>query len=445
MLVANRGEIALRVIRACRELGIETVQVYSDADRDSLPVALADHAVHIGPPRSSDSYLNARRIVSAATALRADAIHPGYGFLSENAAFAALCEREDLAFVGPGAESIAAMGDKARARAIAAEAGVPTTPGSDGIVPDAEAAAAVAGRLGYPVILKAAAGGGGRGMRIVSDPARLASQFDEAAREARAAFGDGAVYVEKFIERARHVEVQILSDGNRVLHLGERDCSMQRRNQKLIEETPSPALDADLRERLFEAAIRLCRRVGYRSAGTIECIVDETSRQFYFMEMNTRIQVEHPVTEAVTGIDLVKEQIRIAGGEPLRLAQSDVRFCGHAIECRINAEDPDAGFAPSPGRVASVHWPGGPGIRVDTHLRAGDSVPPFYDSLLAKLIAWGRDREEAIARMLRALEELRIDGVRTTAPLHRRLLRTEPFRRGAVHTRFVEQWLEDPQ
>ncbi len=443
VLVANRGEIALRIQRACQELGLETVQVYSEADRESLPVRMADHAVCIGPARSTHSYLNAPSVVSAAKLFGAGAIHPGYGFLSENAAFARLCENEGIVFIGPGASAIELMGDKARARAIAEEADVPTTPGSHGTVADAAHARSVADTLGYPVLLKAAAGGGGRGMREVHRPEDLAAQYIDAAREAKASFGDDAIYVEKFLSRIRHIEIQVLSDGHEVLHLGERDCSVQRRNQKLLEEGPSPVLDPALRERIGEAAVRLCRHAGYRSAGTIECIVDPASNAFYFMEMNARIQVEHPVTEMITGVDIVKEQIRIAQGERLSLQQADVRIHGHAIECRINAEDAQAGFAPNPGLITDVRWPGGPGVRVDSHVYAGYRVPPYYDSLLAKIIAWGRDRSEALARMRRALAELQIDGIHTTAPFHQRLLDSPEFRRGDVHTRFVDQFLKE--
>jgi acetyl-CoA carboxylase biotin carboxylase subunit len=443
VLVANRGEIAVRIHRACHELGLETVQVYSEADRDSLPVLLADHTVCIGPARSALSYLNGQFILSAARMCRAEAIHPGYGFLSENAAFARACEQEGVVFIGPSSESIAMMGDKARARAIADEADIPTTPGSRGTVTDAAHARSVADGIGYPVLLKAAAGGGGRGMREVHRSDDLVSQYENAAREAKAAFGDDAIYVEKFLTRVRHIEIQILSDGENVLHLGERDCSVQRRNQKLLEEGPSPALDDALRERIVEAAVRLCRHAGYRSAGTIECILDPQAGAFYFMEMNTRIQVEHPVTEQITGVDIVKEQIRIAQGERLGLRQSDVRLSGHAIECRINAEDAQADFAPAPGLITEVRWPGGPGVRVDSHVYAGYRVPPYYDSLLAKIIAWGSDRPEALARMSRALAELRIEGVKTTAPFHRQLLQAPEFRRGEVHTRYVEQLMRD--
>jgi acetyl-CoA carboxylase biotin carboxylase subunit len=441
LLVANRGEIAVRILRACRELGIETVQVYSEADRDSLPVRMADRAVCIGPARAADSYLRPDFIVSAAKTHGAQAIHPGYGFLSENAAFARMCRDAGLLFVGPTPEVIELMGEKSQARRMAVEAGVPVTPGSEGTVEDADHARREADRIGYPVLLKAAAGGGGRGMRRVERAQDVQASYVAASREALAAFGDGALYVERFLTRVRHIEVQILSDGRNVLHLGERDCSVQRRNQKLVEESPSPALAPEMRERIGEAAVRLCRHVGYTSAGTIECILDDASGEFFFMEMNTRVQVEHPVTELVTGVDIVKEQIRIAQGEPLRWRQKDVRWHGHAIECRINAEDPDAGFVPSPGVLGRVHWPGGPGIRVDTHVVPGYRVPPFYDSLLGKLLAWGVDREEALARMRRALDELELEGVRTTAGFHRALMDNPDFHQGDVHTRYVEEVL----
>ena len=441
LLVANRGEIAVRIQRACRELGIQTVQVYSEADRDSLAVHMADVAVCIGPARASESYLRGERIVEAALALRADAIHPGYGFLSERAAFAQLCEREGVTFVGPSAQAIATMGDKARARAVAREAGVPVTPGSAGPVADARAALDVAATLGYPVLLKAVAGGGGRGMRVVERAADLTGHFQNAAQEAQAAFGDGAIYVEKYLSQIRHVEIQVLSDGVNVLNLGERDCSLQRRNQKLVEEGPAPNLPQALRAAMGDAAVRLCRHVGYRSAGTVECIVDSAREAFYFMEMNTRIQVEHPVTECTTGIDIVKQQIRIASGEPLSMRQEDVQVQGRAIECRINAEDPRNGFAPSPGVVSELHWPGGPGVRVDSHLYRGYRIPPNYDSLIAKLICHGRDRDEALARMRGALAELRIEGVHTTTAFLASLIDSEAFQRGAVHTRFVESFI----
>ena len=443
VLIANRGEIAVRIQRACHELGIEVVQVYSEADRDSMAVRLADHAVCIGPARSSDSYLRGEHVVQAAKAFKADAIHPGYGFLSENAAFAALCEREGVIFIGPPSGVIATMGDKASARAMAVEAGVPVTPGSSGTVDSADTALRIAATLGYPVILKAVAGGGGRGMRVVEREADLQGHFDAAAREAKAAFGDGAMYVEKYLTNIRHVEIQVLSDGDTVLHLGERDCSSQRRNQKLVEESPSPGLSQAMREAMGAAAVKLCRHVGYRSAGTIECILDPAHERFYFMEMNTRVQVEHPVSECVTGIDIVKEQIRIAEGAPLSLRQQDVVLKGHAIECRINAEDPQRGFSPSPGLLGEVHFPGGPGVRVDSHVFSGYVVPPNYDSLLAKLICWGRDRDEALVRMQRALRELRIEGVKTTADFLSRLLASDVFRRGEVHTRYVEHFIQE--
>jgi len=440
VLIANRGEIAVRILRACQELSLETVQVYSEADRDSLPVRLADHSVCIGPARSAQSYLNGQFVLSAAKMFRADAIHPGYGFLSENADFARACEQEGIAFVGPSSEAIAMMGDKARARAVAEEAGVPTTPGSRGTVRDAAHARSVADSLGYPVILKAAAGGGGRGMREVHRSEDLVLQYEDAAREARAAFGDDAIYVERFLARVRHIEIQILSDGDTVLHLGERDCSVQRRNQKLLEEGPSPVLDPGLRERIGDAAVRLCRHAGYRSAGTIECILDPLSGEFYFMEMNTRIQVEHPVTEMVTGVDLVKLQIGIAAGEPLTIP-SGLKPRGHAIECRVNAEDPVT-FVPSPGRLTTFHLPGGPGVRVDTHGYEGYFIPPTYDSLVAKLIVHAGTREEALARMKRALDFFVVEGIKTSIPLHREILEDEEFRAGRFSTKFMERFAE---
>jgi acetyl-CoA carboxylase biotin carboxylase subunit len=438
VLIANRGEIAVRVIRACRELGIETVQAYSEADADSLAVKLADSSVCIGHARSAESYLNGAFLVSAALGRKADAVHPGYGFLSENAEFAEMCEREGLAFIGPRADVIRKMGDKAMARKLAQEADVPTTPGSAGNVSGVEEAEEVADRIGYPVILKASAGGGGRGMRVVSDRRDLRDAFQEAAREAKSAFGDDSIYVEKFLTRIRHIEIQVLADESGVLHFGERDCSIQRRNQKLVEESPSPALTGELRAKFGEAALRLCRHVGYTNAGTIEFILDEESGNFYFMEMNTRIQVEHPVTEMVTGFDLVKSQIRIAAGEPIGITQEQIGIHGHAIECRINSEDYENGFMPCPGLITHFRSPGGPGVRMDSHLYSGYRVPPYYDSLLAKLICWGRDREEALARMQRALDELEIEGVKTTAGFHKVLLQHEQFRKGQVYTRYVQ-------
>jgi acetyl-CoA carboxylase, biotin carboxylase subunit len=439
VLIANRGEIAVRVQRGCRDMGIETVQVYSEADRHSLAVKLADRAVCIGGPRSADSYLNQNVLVKAAKAFQADAIHPGYGFLSENAGFAALCEREGLTWIGPSADVIRLMGNKAAARQAAAQAGLKTTPGSAGIVRDSEEAARVAASIGFPLILKASAGGGGRGMRLVSDAAAMQDAFAAATREAEAAFGDGSLYVEKFLTRVRHVEVQVLGDGRTAVHLGERDCSTQRRNQKLVEESPAPGIDDAFRNAICEAAAQLAQSVGYTSAGTVEFIVDDDAREFFFMEMNTRIQVEHPVTEMVTGSDLVGAQLRIAAGEGLGIAQKDVECRGHAIECRINAEDPAHAFAPSPGTIASLLLPGGPGIRVDTHVFHGYTIPPFYDSLIAKVIAWGADRTEAISRMQRALREMRIDGIKTTIPFHRELLADSTFRRGRMYTRYIEE------
>jgi acetyl-CoA carboxylase biotin carboxylase subunit len=441
VLIANRGEIALRVIRACRELGVQTVAVYSEADRESLHVRFADDDVCIGPAPARESYLNIPRLIAAAEITGADAIHPGYGFLAENAHFAEIASECRLTFIGPSPNAIRLMGDKAVARDTAKAAGVPILPGSDGPVRTFEDALEVAKTIGFPVILKAAAGGGGRGMRIVWTENELAAQYLDAAREAKAAFNDDSIYVEKYLTAVRHIEIQVLSDGRNVLHLGERDCSIQRRNQKLLEESPSPVLDDTVRAQIGEAAVRLCKHVGYTSAGTIECILDGSTGRFYFMEMNTRVQVEHPVSELVTGVDIVREQIRIARGEPLAFSQSDIRLSGHAIECRINAEDPANGFAPCPGLIEHFHAPGGPGIRVDSHVYAGYRIPPYYDSLLAKVIAWDKTREGAVARMHRALSEMRIDGVRTTLPFHLALLRNDRFRRGDVHTKFVENEL----
>jgi acetyl-CoA carboxylase biotin carboxylase subunit len=441
VLIANRGEIALRIVRACRELGIESVVAYSEADERSLPVRLADRALCIGRAPSAQSYLNVDALVGAAVAWRIDAVHPGYGFLAEKPAFAERCEREGVTFVGPRSEMIRLMGDKIEAKRAARAAGVPTTPGSEGAVADAAEATRIAREIGFPVLLKASAGGGGRGMRIVREAGELEALLAEAMAEAQAAFGDPSMYVERYLPDVRHIEVQVLGDGSDVIHLGERDCTLQRRNQKLVEEAPSPAIDAELRERICAAAVALCKRIGYTSAGTVEFIVDRTRGDFYFMEMNTRIQVEHPVTEMVTGVDLVKEQLRIAGGARLALGQEDVRIRGHAIECRINAEDPEAGFAPCPGTVGRYVAPGGPGVRVDSHLEPGYVVPPYYDSLLAKVICWGADRAEALARMGRALSELRVEGVKTTAAFQARLLSHERFARGDVNTVFIHQSL----
>jgi acetyl-CoA carboxylase biotin carboxylase subunit len=441
LLIANRGEIALRILRACRELGIETIAACSEADRDSLPVRLADRAVCIGSAPSSQSYLNVDALVGTAVAFGADAIHPGYGFLAEKPAFAERCARENVTFVGPTAEMIALMGDKIAAKRAAREAGVPTTPGSEGAVANRDEIVEIAQRIGFPLLLKASAGGGGRGMRIVPRAEDLGRLLTEAMAEAQIAFGDPSVYVERYLTNVRHIEVQVLGDGERVIHFGERDCSSQRRNQKLVEEAPSPVLDATTRARICEAAVALCERVRYTSAGTVEFILDQDSSEFYFMEMNTRIQVEHPVTEMITGVDLVKEQLRIASGEPLAIRQQDVRLHGQAIECRINAEDHRSGFVPCPGHIVRFRAPGGPGVRVDSHLEAGSDVPPFYDSLLAKVICWGRDRDEALSRMTRALNEMEVEGVRTTVPFHLELLAHERFRAGDVNTRFVHDVL----
>jgi len=441
ILVANRGEIALRVIHACRELGIKTVAVHSTADADSLHVAYADEAVCIGPPPSIESYLNVTSIISAAEITGADAVHPGYGFLAENAAFAEVLEECQLEWIGPPPSSIRLMGDKAKARQTAAAAGVPVLPGSREPLADAAEAAKVAAEVGFPVILKAAAGGGGRGMRIVQDPDVLASQFETASQEALKAFGDGSIYLERFLMEPRHIEFQIFGDKyGRVIHLGERECSIQRRHQKLIEEAPSPALTAELRQQMGEAAVQLAEAAGYTNAGTVEFLLDRDG-SYYFMEMNTRIQVEHPVTEVVTGTDLVKLQIQVAAGERLTLPDALVAR-GHAIECRINAENSET-FNPSPGRIETFHPPGGPGIRVDTHVYEDYFIPPHYDSLLAKLIAYGRDREEAVARMERALDFFVVDGVDTSIPLHQKIMRDSRFRAGNISTRFMERFLHN--
>ena len=438
--MANRGEIALRVIRACRELGLGVVAVYSTADQEALHVRKADEAVCIGPPRARDSYLNVEAVIAAARETGADAIHPGYGFLAENACFAAACEEAGISFVGPPADVIERMGDKSVARTLAAEAGVPTVPGTEGTA-SLQEALAIADGIGYPVMVKAAAGGGGHGIRTARDPGGLRDVVVDAAREAEAAFGDESLYVEKLLVDARHVEVQVLGDrdGN-LIHLYERECSLQRRRQKVLEESPAPGLDPAAREAIADAAIRLARAVGYVNAGTIEFLVDR-SGAFYFIEMNTRIQVEHPVTEMVTGIDLVKEQLRIAAGERLDVLQEDVALRGCAIEFRINAEDPANYFLPSPGEITALELPGGPGVRVDTAIYDTYRIPPFYDSLIAKLIVWGRDRDEAIARGRRALVEFRIEGIKTTIPLHLELLDDPRFRANDYHVEFLEQKL----
>jgi len=440
VLIANRGEIALRVIRACRELGIRTVAVYSEADRESLHVRFADEDVCIGPPAPRDSYLNIPRIIAAAEVTGAEAIHPGYGFLAENAEFAEICERSDITFIGPAADQIRLMGDKAVARKTMHDVGVPTVPGSPGTIVDEDAAVSIAREIGFPVIIKAAAGGGGKGMRVALDEESFPGHFNMAQNEARSAFGDPSVYIEKFLVRPRHIEIQVIGDQyGRIVSLGERECSIQRRHQKLIEESPSPALTQDIRARMSEAAVKGCEAIGYVSAGTIEFLLDQDG-SFYFMEMNTRIQVEHPVTELVTGIDLVKEQIRVAAGEHLSIPPEGFgEFRGHAIECRINAEDPARNFAPSPGMIRFFHPAGGPGVRVDSHAYAGYMVPPYYDSLIGKLIVHGNTRDEAIARTLLALESFIIEGIHTTIPFLLEIIQTPEFRSGDFDTKFVER------
>lgn len=443
VLIANRGEIALRVIRACRELGIRSILVHSEADRDSLPVRLADLSICIGPAPVNLSYRDAKAVISAAQASGADAIHPGYGFMSENADFVALCEAEGVGFVGPAAEVIRRMGDKIEAKKIARRAGVPTVPGSDGAISDPDEAFRVAEEVGFPLLIKAAAGGGGRGLRVVEAAEALAGDLAAIMAEAEVAFGDPSVYIERYLTDIRHIEIQVVSDGTTTLHLGERDCTAQRRNQKLVEEAPSPALDAATREGLARAAVALCEEVGYTNAGTVEFVFDNSTGEYYFIEMNTRIQVEHPVSEMVTGIDLIKLQLQIAGGACIELRQEDVQIRGHAIECRINAEDADRGFAPNPGTIREFRAPGGFGVRLDSHIEAGYTIPPFYDSMIGKLICWGQDRDEAIERALRALEEMRIDGLVTTAGFHREVLDSEQFRSGSFNTGFIADFMEE--
>jgi len=439
VLIANRGEIALRVIRACRELGVSTVAVYSEADRESLHVRFADDDVCIGPPPSRLSYLRIPAIIAAAEITGADAIHPGYGFLAESAEFAERCAASNVTFIGPTAEQIRLMGDKAAARKVAQELKIPVVPGSPGPVEDPTEAQAFAETIGFPVIIKAAAGGGGKGMRVARDADTFAQAFQLARNEALAAFGNAEVYIEKYLARPRHVEIQVMGDRfGRVVHLGERDCSVQRRHQKLIEESPSPAMTPELRKRMGDAAVRAAEHIGYQGAGTIEFLLDEDG-SFYFMEMNTRIQVEHPVTEMVTNYDLVKEQIRVAAGEPVRLELKGGSVRGHAIECRVNAEDPARNFQPSPGTITVYHPPGGPGVRVDTHIYAGYSVPPYYDSLLAKVIVHSNNRPEALARMNQALDSFIIEGVTTTIPFLKRVIQHPDFVAGLVDTKFLER------
>jgi acetyl-CoA carboxylase biotin carboxylase subunit len=438
ILIANRGEIALRVIRTCKEMGIKTVAVYSTADRDSLHVRFADEAVCIGPPKSADSYLNIPNLISAAEITNADAIHPGYGFLSENAKFSAICRKHGIKFIGASPEMIDGMGDKASAKDTMKKAGVPTIPGSDGLLSDLTDAKKVAKKIGYPVILKATAGGGGRGMRVVWEEKDLEKAFDSARQEAGAAFGNDGMYLEKFIEEPRHIEIQIVGDQfGQACHLSERDCSIQRRHQKLVEESPSPFMIPELRDRMGEAAIKAALAVQYEGLGTIEFLVDK-HRNFYFMEMNTRIQVEHPVTEEVIDYDLVKEQIMVAAGA--KISGSNYYPNLHAIECRINAEDPFKGFVPSPGKITSFHSPKGQGVRVDTHVYSGYTIPPYYDSLIAKLIVKARTRPEAITKMSRALDEFIVEGVKTTVPFHQRLMKDENFKKGNYTTKFLESF-----
>ncbi|MBU7007635.1 acetyl-CoA carboxylase biotin carboxylase subunit [Phosphitispora fastidiosa] len=443
ILIANRGEIALRIIRACREMDIATVAVYSQADRDSLHVRFADEAYCIGPAQSVSSYLNKANIISAAQVSGADAIHPGYGFLAENADFAEICEQSGIRFIGPGPEALENMGAKAVARETMIKAGIPVVPGTEGIISDMGEAVKIAKKIGYPVMIKASAGGGGKGMRVAQSKNDLVQAIQTAQSEAQAAFGNAEVYIEKYVEEPRHIEFQILADnyGNTV-YLGERDCSIQRRNQKLLEEAPSSAITPELREKMGELAVRAAKAVNYSNAGTVEFLLDKHNN-FYFIEMNTRIQVEHPVTELVTGIDLIKEQIRIAAGEKLGYTQADIRINGWAIECRINAEDPHRNFMPSPGQITEYLVPGGTGVRVDSAAYTGYHIPPYYDSMIAKLVVWGRDRDEAIVRMKRALEEYVIDGVKTTIPFQLRILENAFFQRGEFYTNFIQRRLED--
>lgn len=439
ILIANRGEIALRIIRACKELGVRTVAVYSTPDATAAHTIFADESVCIGPPEGSQSYLNKARIISAAEITGADAIHPGYGFLAENAEFAEMCASCDITFIGPSAEVIRKMGDKAEAKATMMKAGVPVVPGSEGVVKTEEEALKIAKEIKFPVILKAVAGGGGKGMRIVRDEQNLSNSFMMARAEAEAGFANPELYLEKYIESPRHIEIQLLADNfGKIIHLGERECSIQRRHQKLIEEAPSPVVNAKLREKMGKAAIKGAASVNYVSAGTIEYLLD-TEGNFYFMEMNTRIQVEHPVTEIVYGVDLIKEQIRIAAGEPLKIDQKEMYPRGHAIECRINAEDPANNFMPAPGEITNLHLPGGPGIRVDTHIYNSYKVPPFYDSLIAKLIVSARNRFDAIRRLNRALDEFVIEGIKTTIPFHKYVIHTPEFMSGNFDTHFLEK------
>ncbi|MXO84918.1 acetyl-CoA carboxylase biotin carboxylase subunit [Altererythrobacter aurantiacus] len=441
ILIANRGEIALRIHRAAHEMGIETVAVHSTADADAMHVRLADHAVCIGPPPASESYLNVASIIAAAEIAHCDAIHPGYGFLSENARFAEIVETHDIAWIGPKPEHIRTMGDKVAAKKSAGELGLPLVPGSDGAVDNVEEAARIAEEIGYPVIIKAASGGGGRGMKVCDSPEKLQTLMQQAGSEAKAAFGDATVYIEKYLGNPRHIEFQIFGDGNgNAIHLGERDCSLQRRHQKVLEEAPSPVITAEERERMGGIVAKAMADMGYRGAGTIEFLWE--NGEFYFIEMNTRLQVEHPVTEMITGLDLVREQIRIADGKPLSVTQDEITFTGHAIECRINAEDPFT-FAPSPGKVSAYHAAGGMHVRVDSGLYAGYSIPPYYDSMIAKLIVYGRNRDKCIMRLRRALEEMVIEGVKTSIPLHQQLIKQDDVLSGDYTIKWLEEWLAE--
>ncbi len=443
LLVANRGEIAVRIIRSAREMRIRTVQVYSDADADMPAVSMADEAVNIGPPQAARSYLNREAILEAAGATGADAVHPGYGFLAEDAGFADAVERAGLCFVGPSAETIRQMGDKARARTLALQAGVPTVPGSTGPIAGIEDGLAIAGKIGFPVMIKAVGGGGGRGIRTVVNPEEFSHQAPQARAEARAAFGDDALYIEKVIDNASHIEVQVLGDGERAIHFFERECSLQRRRQKLWEEAPSVNLPEELRADLCTAAVKLAESVGYRGAGTVEFLCDKEAGEYYFIEMNTRIQVEHPVTEMVTGFDLVREMLSVAAGTPLGISQQDIAPRGHSIEVRLNAEDPARNFFPFPGVVESLNIPSGPGVRFDGAIYPGYTIPPFYDSLLGKLIVWDIDREAALARLARALDEFKLEGVSTTRSLFQALVDNEDIRYGRFDTGWLEKWLQE--
>ncbi len=441
LLIANRGEIAVRIIRAARELGIIPVVVYSEADKDSLPVKIADQSICIGPPPATESYLYYQNILSAAITVSADAIHPGYGFLAENPAFAEACRALNIKFVGPNPLAIRKLGDKATAKKIVKEAGVPVVPGSDGVIKTYEEAIEIAKDIGFPIIIKASAGGGGRGMRIVYREEDLENAFNFAATEAQQAFGDSSVYIEKYIANPKHIEIQILADkhGN-VVHLFERDCSVQRRHQKLIEEAPSFVLDEETRQKMGEAAVKAAKAANYDSAGTVEFLYNLETKEFYFIEMNTRIQVEHPITEEITGIDLIKQQIKIAEGEPLEIKQEDIKKYGHCIECRINAEDPLNNFTPNPGKITQFIVPGGPGVRIDSGVYPGYTIPPYYDSMVAKLIVWGKNRKEAISRMKRALREFIVEGIKTTIPFHQEVFKNSTFLSGQYTTHFVDKF-----